>query len=77
MKKSNKSKQLIDGDGNIWTEDGQYVMDDNEPGGLMDFVNRTCAGEDPEKVQKECVLAWKKRQEKIELAKKTGKRVEL
>ena len=77
MGKNSKSKRFIDGDGNIWTEDGQYVIDDNEPGGLMDFVNRTSAGEDPDKVQKECELAQKRRQEKMELARKTGKRIEL
>ena len=77
MKKGNKGKLFIDGNGDIWTEDGQFVMDDDEPGDMMDFVNRTCAGEDPEKVRKECELAQKRRQEKIELARKTGKRVEL
>ena len=79
MKKRDASKEklLIDGDGAVWTEDGMFVMDDNEPGGLHDFVNRTCAGEDPDKVLKECELARKQRQEKIELARKTGKRVEL
>ena len=79
MKKGNKNNRrlFIDGNGAVWTEDGMFVMDDNEPGSLHDFVNRTCAGEDPDKALKACELARKRRQERIELARKTGKRVEL
>ena len=79
MKKSDagKRKLFIDGDGAVWTEDGMFVMDDNEPGSLHDFVTRTCAGEDPDKALKACEQARMLRQEKIALARKTGKRVEL
>ena len=42
-----------DENGDTWTEDGCYVEEEAPKGGLMDFVNRTCAGEDPEKVLKE------------------------
>lgn len=77
MRENRKSKRFIDGEGNIWTEDGLIIEDENEPGSMMDFINRTSNGEDPEKAAKECELARKRKQEKIELAKKSGKRVEL
>ena len=55
---SNKQKDNIgkthkDAFGDTWTEDGRYVEEEAPKGGLMDFVNRTCAGEDPEKILKE------------------------
>lgn len=51
--KSDIKKTHKDENGDIWTEDGRYVEEEAPKGGLMDFVNRTCAGEDPEKVLKE------------------------
>ena len=48
IKKTHKDEH-----GDTWTEDGHYVEEEAPKGGLMDFVNRTCAGEDPQKILKE------------------------
>ena len=51
--KNDTQKTHKDKNGDTWTEDGLYVEEEAPKGGLMDFVNRTCAGEDPQKILKE------------------------
>lgn len=45
INKDSKNRRYTDANGDTWTEDGKFVMDDCPPGDLMDRIERRCNGE--------------------------------
>lgn len=70
------AKLFVDGDGNTWNEDGEFVLDETaDP--IMDFVNRIGEGEDIEAAQAASEKKRAEREAKIAEAKRTGTRIPL